>query len=259
MHRALFDDGDKSKVNLNAANEPFSISRNLIQRKHETLGGGNNMEINKMFDVKAKFNKDEIDSISLASTNNNMERFNHFITTNDSSKNKTQKLNNHDDVDGGGAQSFSDFFKSIFRCSAAGACNKKKINEQIESDYPLNLHLRMNEIFSMHDKLSDIAENFNDLYSTGRLASLLLMFPSKLSAGEREKKEKYSWILIEIEFPFFLVSFAIREKIVTVFAHFITFYRRRDGDFHNGWLRNDAVRNLFRDKSNKWRFDYFMI
>lgn len=167
MHRALFDDYDKNKEKLNPVSEPFSISRNLVQRKHETFGG-NNIE-NKAFDVKSKLEKDEIDSISLASSSST-ERFNHFITANDSIKtkfaNKTEKLNNHEDD---GAQSFSDFFKSIFKCSTGSAGNKK-INEQIESDYPLNLHLRMNEIFSVHDKLSDVAENLNDLYSAGKFS-----------------------------------------------------------------------------------------
>jgi hypothetical protein len=179
MHRALFDDCDKSKTKLSFDNEPFSISRNLVQRKHDAVGG-NAMEINKMFDVKTNFDKDSIDSISMTSTSNNkdMEKFNRFtMTTNISSKNalenKAAKFNNHDD---GRAQSFSDFFKSIFRCSAAQACNKK-INEETKLDYPLNLHLekRMNEIFSMHDKLSDIAENLNDLYSTGEIIHFFLL------------------------------------------------------------------------------------
>lgn len=167
MHRALFDECDDDKAKTNVAAQPFSISRNLVQRKHD----GNNMEINEMFDAKTKLDKDEIDSISLAS-DKDMEKFNHFITTSSSEgsrgaelAHKTEKLNNHDD---GSAQSFSDFFKSIFKCSAASACNKGRINEQkIQSDYPLNLHLRLNEVFSCHDKLSDIAENLNDLYSTG--------------------------------------------------------------------------------------------
>lgn len=183
MHRALLDEcDDENKAKLRAATEPYSISRNLVQRKHD----GNNMEINKMFDAKTKLYKDEIDSISLASAvgggNNKKEaeKFNHFITTtNDGSRrtklaHKTEKLNNPDD---GSAQSFSDFFKSIFTCStASAACNKRRINEHIQSDYPLNLHLRLNEVFSMHDKLSDIAENLNDLYSTGRSHSLLQHF-----------------------------------------------------------------------------------
>jgi hypothetical protein len=168
MHRALFDDCDKSKAKVDAdGSEAFSISRNLIQRKPE-LAGGNNMEINKTLNVNTKFGNDGIDSISLEK---NKEKFNHFTMTSDSRKNalanKTQKLNNHD---AGNAQSFCNFFKSIFRCSST-----KKINEQIESDYPLNLHLRMHEIFSMHDKLSDIAENFNDLYSAGKFTFFFLL------------------------------------------------------------------------------------
>lgn len=165
MHRALFDDCDKNKVKLSSeqnGNEAFSISRNLVQRKHESVGG-NNIEIQKELDVNTKIINDGIDSISLASFNNR-EKFNHFTMTNDRRKNplanKTEKFNNHA---AGNAQSFCDFFKSIFGCNS-----KTKINEQIESDYPLNLHLRMNEIFSMHDKLSDISENLNDLYSAGR-------------------------------------------------------------------------------------------
>lgn len=194
MHRALFDSSDKNKAKFNAGggNEPFTISRNLTQRKHESLGG-NNMEINN---VKTSFDEEEIDSISLASTNNknrDTERFNHFITTstttNDNGKHKTEKLNNHDD---GNAQSFSDFFKSILRCNAARVGNKTKINGKIELDYPLNLHLRMNEIFSIHDKLSDIAETFNDLYSAGRNSTSHYSFNqtyNRSDEGERRTHE----------------------------------------------------------------------
>lgn len=170
MHRALFDDCDKNKVKLSSDNEPFSISRNLIQRKHEATGG-NNMEINTMLGVKTEFDKQQIDSISLTSTNNdNLERFNHFTTTNNGSNRKVVKVNNQDESN---VQSFSDFVRSIFRCSTRWFCNKKKkTNEQIESDYPLNLHLRMNEIFSMHDNLTSLSESFNDLYSAGEDTSL---------------------------------------------------------------------------------------
>lgn len=172
MHRALFEDYEKSSSKLNSVNEPFSISRNLVQRKHES----NNMEINKMFDVKTKLDKDGIDSISLpASDISNVERFNHFAPANGGGRaqlaKQAVKFNNKDDEGGGSAQSFLDFVKSVFRCSAAKVENKQ-INGQIESDYPLNLHLRMNEIFSLHDKLSDVAENLNDLYSAGSLFRL---------------------------------------------------------------------------------------
>ena len=180
MHRALFNDNDnKNKIKSNFEdNEVFSISRNLIQRKHEMVGG-KSVEINKIFDVKSKFDKDEIDSISLASANiknnNNTEKFNHFITTNDAAgggggrnafANRIEKLDNHS------AQSFFDCFRSFLKCNAKTTSTttkfaSKKINEQL--DYPLNLHLRMNEIFTMHDKLSDIAENLNDSYSAGML------------------------------------------------------------------------------------------
>ena len=168
MHRALFDDSDKNKDKLSSKNQLFSISRNLTQRKHEAVEA-NNMEINTMFSVKTTFDKLQID---LASTKErNMEKFNHFTMTQKGGNKKTEKVNNRDESN---AQSFTDFVKSIFRCSRGWFCNKKKINEQIESDYPLNLHLRMNEIFSMHDKISDIAENFNDLYSAGEDSSLFL-------------------------------------------------------------------------------------
>lgn len=168
MHRALFDDSD-SKLNIVA--EPFSISRNLVQRKQE----GNNMEINKMFDAKTKLDKDGIDLISLPATDiGTVERFNHFTTANESRINRQPEKRNN--------RSLCDFLKSFFRCSAAKVGNKK-INEQIESNYPLNLHLRMNEIFSMHDKLSDIAENLNDLYSAGDS-------PEKFEKGSDKRREK---------------------------------------------------------------------
>lgn len=171
MHRALFDDSDKGKDELSSKNQPFSISRNLTQRKHESVEA-NNMEINTLFGVKTTLDKFQIDSTSLAAANErNMGRFNHFTVTQEGGNKKTEKVNNRDESN---AQSFTDFVKSIFRCNAGWFCNKKKINEQIESDYPLNLHLRMNEIFSMHDRISDIAENFNDLYSAGEDASLFL-------------------------------------------------------------------------------------
>lgn len=171
MHRALFDDDDKNQK-LNA--ETFSISRNLIQRKHESIGGGiNNMEISTMFDVNAKaFSKvsnNSIATLTTSATNNSnsdiVENFNDFATANNkiTLKKRTEKLNKDN------AQSFLDSIKSIFKCSA-GKVGSTKINEQTQLDYPLNLHLRMNEIFSMHDKLSDIAEHFNDLYSVGMLA-----------------------------------------------------------------------------------------
>jgi hypothetical protein len=155
MHRALFDDSDSNKAKSNSVgNEAFSISRNLVQRKHE-LVEGNNMEINRTFDVNTKL-AIGIDSISLA---DNMKKFNHSTMTSDSRKKtlgKTEKLGIPGNVIP--PQSFGDVFKSTFRC-------KRKINEQIQSDYPLNLHLRMNEIFSMHDKLSEVAEKFNGDYA----------------------------------------------------------------------------------------------
>lgn len=189
MHRALFHNTVKNNAKLNSDNEPTSISRNLIQRRHETWEG-NNMEINTILGERIKYDKQQIDSISLASFNNsNMERFNHFTATNDGANRKNDRVNNQDE---GNAQSFSDFVKSVFKCSAGWFCNKKKINEQIESDYPLNLHLRMNEIFSMHDKLCSLCEIFNDLYSAGEDSSLFL-----------DLARKRGKIIHEFEFPFF--------------------------------------------------------
>lgn len=191
MHRAMFENCDKKKCKSNTGgNEAFSLSHNLIQRKHESVGG-NNMEINKTFDVNTMIGSDAIDSISLASYDN-MEKFNQSAMMSDSRKKtltkKTEKLN----ISGNGnAQSFFDVFKSIFRCN-------RKINEQIQSDYPLNLHLRMNEIFSMHDKLSDIAEKFNDLYSAGK-------FSSRFFYGEKNDCKKKEEILFTLrKFNFFL-------------------------------------------------------
>ena len=68
-------------------------------------------------------------------------------------------------------KSFNRLFKSLFKCiNNQTKDNQKKINEQMESQsYPLNLHLRMNELFSLHDKLCDVAEKFNNLYSLGNV------------------------------------------------------------------------------------------
>ncbi|CRK93318.1 CLUMA_CG006859, isoform A [Clunio marinus] len=163
LHRALFDDSDTNKIKLSSVGEPFSITGNLIQRKLDSTVD------DKLLDAKTKSNKDSVNSISLATANvaSNQEKLKHSKATTNKvalARNEREKLNIH--VDHNNAQSFSDFFKSIFRCNATRTSNKK-INEQIQLDYPLNLHFRMNEIFSMHDKLSDIAENFNDLYSAG--------------------------------------------------------------------------------------------
>lgn len=140
LHRELFEDED---VALKRG-EPFTISRNLIHRKQEATTS-NSLEIDKMFAVNSK----EIDSITLASVSTG--KFNDFAPANPVNKTTT-------------SSSFFASLKSFFKCTNAAT---KKINEQIQLNYPLNLHLRMNQIFSMHDKLCDIAECFNDLYSIG--------------------------------------------------------------------------------------------
>jgi hypothetical protein len=149
LHRALFDD-ENDNVKMTALKEPFSISRNLHQRKHD----GNSMEIKGVFDGNANF---------IAGR----KKFNNSVASRQKGwvNQKTIALNGGTVGDGGGgekSQSCLEHFKSAFRCSCVS-----KISEQIELNYPLNLHLRMNEIFSMHDKLCDIAECFNDLYSVG--------------------------------------------------------------------------------------------
>lgn len=149
MHRELFNEDEESDAAKRV--EAFSISRNLIQRKHEqpAAATNNSLQIDKMFAVNVK----EIDSITLASANT--EKFNDFAPANPVNKTTT-------------SSSLFASLKSFFKCTnAVSAAASKKINEQIQLNYPLNLHLRMNQIFTMHDKLSDIAECFNDLYSIG--------------------------------------------------------------------------------------------
>lgn len=163
MHQALFEDGndDESGERNSSSNieQPFSISRNLVQRKHDS----NNMEMNNTFDVNS--NKKKIDSV--ANVNSNRERkFNDFVTTTTTRKtifNHVDKNNNNNSS----TQSFFQFFKSIFKC-CSNDDSQGKINEQTELNYPLNLHLRMNEIFSIHNSLCEVAECFNDLYSIGK-------------------------------------------------------------------------------------------
>lgn len=145
LHRELFGENEEEEKSKRV--ELFSISRNLIQRKHEqpTATANNSLEIDKMFAVNVK----EIDSIAPASMNR--EKFNDFARTNPVNKMTT-------------SSSFLASLKSLLKCTNAAT---KKINEQIQLNYPLNLHLRMNQIFSLHDKLCDNAEMFNDLYSIG--------------------------------------------------------------------------------------------
>jgi hypothetical protein len=63
--------------------------------------------------------------------------------------------------------------------------------------------------------------------------------------------------MMEIEFlslSFFVVVFDAKLNFLSILAHSANFYflssLRRNGDFHNGRLRNDAFWRLLRDKSN---------
>jgi hypothetical protein len=131
----------------------FSITQNLVQRKQQnsTENRFNEQRRKSRVDMELDLNS----STTANSTTNSVEKFKRAINKND------DVISNSDSNDEK-TQSVSDYLKSLFRCNKT-----MKVNEQIESDYPMNLHLRMNDIFSMHDKLSDIAEDLNDLYSTG--------------------------------------------------------------------------------------------
>jgi hypothetical protein len=158
LHLALFDDGKKINLKALESAQPFSISRNLVQRKHDS----NNMEMNRGFAANANSadNKGEIDAISTASRSG--VKLNDFVTSTNR-KTIAEQRRSDSGSNSSRAQSFLQFFKLPLEC-----CSSRKINEQTELNYPLNLHLRMNEIFSVHDKLCDIAEYFNDLYSIGK-------------------------------------------------------------------------------------------
>lgn len=191
LHRAIFEDSeddedgnskvkDISKLDVKDGGI-FTISQNLIQRKqqHQKSVNDEDNENRMMNDDIKKMNNSEVefelsDSTSFESTSANSSVGNFKRSTNNDDnhrennftknlRNDKSKKSNNQRNEEGNTQSFVNLFKSLFRCKKT-----RKINEQIESDYPMNLHLRMNEIFSMHDKLSDIAEDLNDLYSTGR-------------------------------------------------------------------------------------------
>lgn len=175
---------NETKVNSNDK-EVFSISANLFQRKLQQQHGAMNAEDNEnrmMNDDTKKMNISDAaaefelsDSASFASESNSVENFKRSINNwsgddnlgNNFTRNPVDRMtkSNNKGNDEGKTQSFIDCLKSLFSCKKKK--KPKKINEQIESDYPMNLHLRMNEIFAMHDKLSDIAEDLNDLYSIG--------------------------------------------------------------------------------------------
>lgn len=177
---------NETKVNSNDKGV-FSISANLFQRKlqQQQQRGAMNAEDNEnrmMNDDTKKMNISDAaaefelsDSASFASESNSVENFKRSINNwsgddslgNNFTRNPVDRMtkSNNKGNDEGKTQSFIDYLKSLFSCKKKK--KSKKINEQIESDYPMNLHLRMNEIFAMHDKLSDIAEDLNDLYSIG--------------------------------------------------------------------------------------------
>lgn len=147
MHRKLFGEDEDEPTPTAKRVEPISISHNLIQRKHEhSTATTNSLQIDKMFTVNVK----EIDSITLAPVSTG--KFTNFAPTNPANKTTSS--------------SFFASLKSFFKCTNAVSASKK-INEQIQLNYPLNLHLRMNQIFTLHDKLCDVALLFNDLYSIG--------------------------------------------------------------------------------------------
>lgn len=189
LHRAMFEDSEsdedddstaQTKVSSDKDSGIFSVSANLTQRKQqqqEKPMNGADSENRMMMNEDLKISDAEFelsDSTSFASTSQSFENFKRSInnpssvdgnSVNDLTGNtRVKKLNNNKKMrnDDGKTQSFVDYMKSLFRCKKT-----RRFNEQIESDYPMNLHLRMNEIFAMHDKLSDIAEDLNDLYSIG--------------------------------------------------------------------------------------------
>lgn len=152
MHRELFEDDE----NISAASNrnavlPYSISLNLVQRKFTDT------DVNKISSMANANDK----------RNNATDKFNDSVMSTDRRKAIAKVGSNSNS-----SQSFVQLLKSAFRCNTS----LNKIIEQTQLNYPLNLHLRMNEIFSMHDKLCDIAESFNDLYSIGEDFFLYFFF-----------------------------------------------------------------------------------
>lgn len=169
MHRLLFSNESDEKPKSTPHHQqqqqpPYSISGNVFQRKNESVSG-NNMEYVKNSDEK-------FDSIDLTLSSDLIQfqskKLNDGNTSNSIRNNMNMDQNNVDNV-----KSFNRLFKSLFKCIDNNKKKRdslKKISEQMESQsYPLNLHLRMNELFSLHDKLCDVAENFNNLYSLGNV------------------------------------------------------------------------------------------
>lgn len=144
--------------------QPYSISRNLVQRKYTE---SNNMEMNKDSTANSNNNGNN-DSIL-----NSIEKSNDSTaSTNRKTIEKVRRVDENAISNSNSSQSFLQFLKSTFKCNTS----LNEIVEQIELNYPLNLHLRMNEIFSMHDKLCDIAEDFNDLYSIGEEFTIFYIY-----------------------------------------------------------------------------------
>lgn len=162
MHRLLFSNESDEKTKIHPQQQPYSISGKVIQRKNESVSG-NNMEYVKNSDEK-------FDSIDLTLSSDltlfQSKKLNGGNTNNSIKRKLNMDQNNVDNV-----KSFNRLFKSLFKCfNNRKKDSQMKITEQMESQsYPLNLHLRMNELFSLHDKLCDVAEKFNNLYSFGNV------------------------------------------------------------------------------------------
>lgn len=158
MHRLLFsnesDEKTKSNPHHQQQQSPYSISGKVFQRNVS----GNNMEYVKNSDEK-------FDSIDLTLSSDLIQFKSKKLTSN--------SIKNNMNMDQNDVKSMNRLFKSLFKCinnNKKTQDSLKKISEQMESQsYPLNLHLRMNELFSLHDKLCDVAENFNNLYSLGNV------------------------------------------------------------------------------------------
>ncbi|CAO1305137.1 unnamed protein product [Diamesa serratosioi] len=161
MHRLLFSNESDEKTKLypqhQQQQQPFSISGKVFQRKNESVSG-KNMEFMKKIDEK-------FDSIDLT-LSSELSLFQSKKLNDGNASNAIKNKPNMDQNNVDNIKSVNRLFKSLFKCINNKKDTQKKITEQMESQsYPLNLHLRMNELFSLHDKLCDVAEKFNNLYS----------------------------------------------------------------------------------------------
>ncbi|CAO1367850.1 unnamed protein product [Diamesa tonsa] len=158
MHRLLFSNESDENTKFNPQQQPYSISGKVIQRKNESVSGNNTQYV--------KNSDEKFDSIDLTLSSEltlfQSKKLNNVNTSNSIKMKLNMDQNNVDNI-----KSFNRLFKSLFKCiNKKQKDSQKKITEQMESQsYPLNLHLRMNELFSLHDKLCDVAEKFNNLYS----------------------------------------------------------------------------------------------